>query len=471
MNDNSNFNSSIKKIVSTVFVQALILAMSVITGFILPVKMGPEMFGYWQVYAFYLAYLNILGLGFNDGIALFYGGYDFEKLPFQRIRSAVRIFLIYLAAVTCLLFFIFSQLSNNTDREIYQLLTLNIPLFCLQCVVLTVFLSVNRTGVYNIVNLLSKLFAVLFYLILIFKGITSSAPMMYSDLLARFLITLLCIFLGRKILFGKADHIKYGIIEFREKSKSGINITLAIIASNFIPLVGRVIIEWNETKASYGLYSFAMSLLIIIVAFTSTAGTVVFPIIKRLQKEKLPDYYLKFSFICDALIYIALLSYIPLLFIIKHFMIDYIPVLEYVYILLAMCLPLGKMQLLVVAYYKAFRFEKAFFAANGIGVIAMLGFTALSYQIFKSVIAVAICTTVVLTLWTFFTERFLIKKMGCGFSLKSMVIQISMMLIFIFAGSFQNIFWFAGIYGSALIVYFSFHFKKIGAIIKQMKRK
>ena len=471
MNDSATLHSGVKKIVITVFIQALIMGMSVITGFILPHKMGPEMFGYWQIYLFYLAYLNIVGLGFNDGIALFYGGYEYKDLPFKKIRSSMRFFYLYLAVVTGILFFLFTQINNGIYRNIYQLLVLNVPLFCLQCVVLTVFLSVNRTGIYNIINFLTKFLAVSFYLVLVFSGITSYMPMMYADLLAKICITIVCVILGRKFLFGKAENIKVGLQEFQEKAKSGINITFAMIASTFIPLVGRVIIERNEPIAVYGMYSFAMSLLAIVMTFTSTAGTVVFPILKRLQVEKLPEYYVKFSFICNCLIYIALLAYIPLLYIIRIFMKDYIPVLEYMHILLVMCLPLGKMQLLLTSYYKAFRFEKSLFAANGIGVVTMLASTALSYQIFHSVISVAICTTIVLTLWTSLTELYLIKKMASQYSLKNTCIQVLMMLTFVVAGNLQNVLWFGMIYGSVLFVYFFIHFKRIKESIRQLLKK
>ena len=96
MNDNETIRTGTKKVVITVFTQAVILALSFITGFILPKIMGPEEFGYWQIYLFYLGYLNLFGLGLNDGIGLFYGGYEYERLPFQRIRASMRVFFLFI---------------------------------------------------------------------------------------------------------------------------------------------------------------------------------------------------------------------------------------------------------------------------------------------------------------------------------------------------------------------------------------
>ncbi len=464
----SEVRSGVKKITGTIVTQALVLGLSVITGFILPGKMGPEMYGYFQIYIFYLAYINLFGLGWGDGIALYYGGYDYKELPFDRLRSAMRFFLVYLIVVTGILFAASSLISGEQYRNVYQMLAVNVPLVCLQCAILSVFLSVNRTAVYNVVNLSAKVLTIAFYLALIVAGITTSEYMIYSDTAARVIITIACIVLARKFISGKTS-IKPGISEFAEKSKAGINITLAIIASTFIPVAGRVIIQLNESIAVYGIYSFAMTLLTVVIVFTNAAGTVFFPLLKRLPEDKLPVYYGKFSFICDTLVYTALLAYIPLFIIIEKLMPEYVTVLAYMHILLVMCVPLGKMQLLVTPYYKAARLERPFFAVNIVGVIAMIGATAAVYSIFMSVVSVAICSAIVLTIWTVMTERYMIKKIGSAFDKTSLFIQSIMMAGFVIAGSFGNLYIFAAIYGFILAVYLTFFRKKGMEIIKLFK--
>lgn len=470
MNDGISLRSGIRKLGSAVITQGLILGISVVTGLIIPYRMGPEQFGYWQIYVFYFAYLNIFGLGFNDGVALYYGGYEYSSLPFGRIRSAMRILYIYLIVLTAALLLSSLLINNTVYHNVFEFLAFNVPLVCIQCVVLTVFLSVNRTAVYNTVSFLTKLIAAAFYLVLIFSGITNYLPMIYVDIASKIIITVVCIVLGRQFLFGKAEPLKVGYAELSEKSRSGINITLAMIASMFIPVAGRMIIEWNEPIEVYGMYSFAMTLLAMIIAFTSTAGTVVFPLLKRLPEEKLPGYYSVFSFVCDSLIYIGLILYIPLLFVIRYLMVKYLPVLGYMHILLVMCLPLGRMQLLITPYYKALRHEKAFFIANGIGLASMFLLTVLSYLVFNSVISVAVCSAIVLTLWTFFTERYLIKKTGCQSDRKTPFAELIMMAGFVLAGSFQSAWYFTAVYGILIIAYFILNRRQMIDIINRFKK-
>ncbi|MEG1179195.1 MAG: hypothetical protein RR911_03655 [Oscillospiraceae bacterium] len=471
MDSNDLIRSSTKKIFMTVFTQVVILILSVITGFILPQKMGPDNYGYWQVYLFYLAYINVFGLGFNDGLALFYGGYEYKNLPFKKIRSAMKLFYIYLIIITVVGWSVTLLIENSVYQRIYQALVLNIPITCIQCVILTTFLAVNKTGIYNIVNILLKVLSVVFYIFLLASNIISPIKMIYADLIARTIITVICMILGREFLFGKALPFREGINELKEKSYSGFKITIAIIASMIIPVLGRTIIEANETITTYGIYSFSMSLLTIIMTFTTTAGLVVFPLLKRLRENVLPNYYVKFAFICDSLIYLALIAYIPLLLIVKGIMIEYIPSLNYLYILLAMCLPLGKMQLLITPYYKAFRMEKQFLIANILGVASMFVITFAMYKFFDSITAVAICTTVVLTLWTFATEFYLSKKKNIEVKIQNTVIQAVMMLIFIISGYFKDPLLFVVIYLPAIVIYFIYNRQKIKGILKQLKHK
>lgn len=471
MSDSNNIRSGAKKILMSIFTQAIILVISVITGFILPQKMGPDNYGYWQIYVFYLSYLNLFGLGFNDGFALFYGGYEYENLPFKKIRSAMKIIYVYLIAVTVILFTFTLFVDDEIRQYIYKCLVLSIPLSCMLCIILTVFLSVNKTEIYNVVNLLTKFLAVSFYLILLYFGIVGAEPMMTADLFSRLIVVAICIFLGRDFLFGKSAPIKEGFNEFLEKSAAGINITFAIIASTLIPVSGRIVIEFNESIETYGIYSFAMSLLVIIMAFTTTAGTVAFPMLKKFNEKSLPKYYSKLSFACDSMISIALFAYIPLVFIIQNIMTKYISSLDYLYILLAMCIPLGKMQLLITSYYKVFRMEKAFLVANIIGVISMIGLTIITYSLFESIIEIAICTTLVLTIWTFATELYLVKKVDIPISYKDFKGSLIIMISFLFAASFKNPVTFIMIYLPVTLLQFLTNRENVSAFIKSINRK
>lgn len=466
MNDSKTIHSGIVKILLTLLTQAAIMALSVVTEFVLPNKMGSEMYGYWQIYLFYLSYIPLFGLGFNDGLTLFYGGKEYADLPYKKIRSAVRLFSVYLLAAAVICFFLSMAVFSGERRFIYEILSVSIPLVALQCVVLSVFLAVGRTSVYNGINFIAKAVAVAFYLVLIFVlGITASRQMIMADFAARFAVAALSIIIGRKFIFGHAEPARLGFGELSEKMRSGIKITLAALISQFIPVCGRLVVEWNEPVATYGKYAFAMSLLTVIMTFTSAAGSVFFPVLKKFDEQKLSSYYGIFSALYHALIYLALILYIPMLFIVRRFMKEYVPVLGYIHILLVMCVPLGKMQLILVAYYKAYRKERPLFISNLIGGACVLACTFAAYYLFRSVEAVAAATSAVMYLWTLGTEIYLTKKIGAPFDKKSCAAEIIMMAVFLGAAWGQDIVRFAAIYGAALVLYVIIFRKQIKEFI------
>ena len=98
--------SVIQKAVSgfkfTLFAQVAALMLSVAKSVILPKIMTVEDYGYWQIYVLYATYVGVFALGFNDGVYLLYGKYQYQDLPFPRLRSANRYYLGMMAGFTLL---------------------------------------------------------------------------------------------------------------------------------------------------------------------------------------------------------------------------------------------------------------------------------------------------------------------------------------------------------------------------------
>lgn len=466
------FSPAVRKLFLTVLTQGIILGLSVIAGFLLPGKMGPDNFGYWQIYLFYLTYLNLFGLGFNDGIALFYGGYYYKDLPFEKLRSAMKItclfqFLLCVLGIGAVYLFV----PAGIYRIIYLALVLNIPLTCLQCIILTTFLSVGKTELYNVINLILKVLTVGFYLCILAFGYRTAPGMILMDTLARLLITLVCFILGKDLLFGKCAPFSEGLKELVEKSKAGFFITLAIISSMLMPVLGRSVVEHCEPIGVYGIYSFAMSLLTIILSFTNVLGSVIFPLIKRMDEGEMTNSYSRFATICDTFVVLALFLYLPLMFIVNAFLPKYLPALDYLHFLLVMCIPLGRAQLLVTPFYKAKRYEKQLFVANVVGVLAMFVVLYGAYFLFESVVAVAIGSTVILTLWTFAAELYLNRETGLTPIIKKTLLQVITMTLFCIAGSFRAYLPFTIIYSLTVLLYLFFVRKDLLVLGKAYLKK
>src|SRR5690349_8391972 len=83
--------------------QSIVLLLGLLRAILIPIILSIQGFGYWQIYLFYSSYVGMFALGFNDGIYLRYGSFQYEDLPHKKLRTAIRmhvvILLIFSAAV------------------------------------------------------------------------------------------------------------------------------------------------------------------------------------------------------------------------------------------------------------------------------------------------------------------------------------------------------------------------------------
>lgn len=462
--------TNIKKLLITCFVQGFILLLSVLPGFVLPEKMGPTNYGYWQVYLFYLAYLNIFGLGFNDGLALTYGGYEYEKLPYKRIRASIRLISLY-SIIICVLGLILCFIVNisNINKLIFAMLVINIPLTCIQCIILTLFLSVTKTSLYNAINLLLKIFSVTSYFIVLYLGHISSVSLICVDTLVRLIITILCIFLGRRFIFGESGTLKEGWTELYTNSKSGIKLTIALIISMLMPVMSRWIVEQYESMESYGIYSFAISLLSLILSFTNVLGTVLFPLLKRLDPISTRKNYYLYCLVSNLFVIFALFLYIPLYYLIQNIMIQYTPALQYLPFLLIMCIPLGRIQLLIIPFYKAYRLEKDLLKMNIIGLLIIFISLVAIHAIFKSITLIALFSSLFIFIWTFAAEMHFTNSFDSKPIIKRTIFDLIIMFIFCLACFQSSILYFCLIYSLGVSLYCFLQKKEIKELLFEIK--
>ena len=88
--------------------------------------------------------------------------------------------------------------------------------------VLTVFLSVGKTGVYNVVNLLLKVLATVAYVLLLSFHLSRSEDVMLADFGVRIFVTVICLVLGRRFFdLEKAEPIRIGLREFWRSAGMG----------------------------------------------------------------------------------------------------------------------------------------------------------------------------------------------------------------------------------------------------------
>lgn len=413
MEDKITIKSGIRKIWFAIITQALILVCSLVTSLVIPKYMGKETYGYWQIYYFYLNYINFITFGYNDGIVLKYGGVRKEELPIERIRRG-NLLMLFSSMLVAVIGVILLQLLKlpAESRLIFSALFASMPFVSIFNIISSLFLAINQQEKYNILNFANRFVATVGYCVLLFAGIRGYVPMIGIDYAVRILISLICAAAGVYFWLGKKSSWNEGWKEVKENCGGGIFITLGALCASFAPLAGRVVLEHNASIEEYALFSFAMSILSLVVTFTNAAGVVFFPMLKRLKSDDMLQYYNKIKEVYNYLIVAALFCYLPAVLVVRYYLVEYMGALQYAYLLVALCVPLGKLQILITPYMKAYRLEKEYFVGNLIGAFVVWLSDWVVFSLTSGVFWVALTTLVVYEIWCIGFEWYLGRKIG-----------------------------------------------------------
>lgn len=383
---------NILRIIFTILTQGSLGIMSFLTTIILPNIMGPAQYGYMQKFVFYLSYLNVLSLGFNDGLTLNYAGK--QNASTTKLRSALFIQIIYSGILTGLFLMIAFTIKDSANKFIVIMLGINVLPTIIICIINGIILAEGKTFLYNISTIAQRLIFCVWIIVFLVSDNNSFQYMITANTIGNILCLFWLFVIYRKYFIGKKATWKEGAIECKKLYFSGIQISLSVILLSLFPAFGRILIERFETIEIYGIYSFYISLLSIALTFTNAVGVIAFPMIKQLSQDAIPTLYIKMERIYRVIGLLIFLCYFLIYFYIKKFLNAYVEGLNYLPILLLLCYPMGKIQVLMTPIYKTYRKEKNFFILNLISIILLILIEGVIFFFSRSVFAVAWVTSI-----------------------------------------------------------------------------
>lgn len=453
-------SNAIKRIGFAVFAQGLYALLGIIISLVLPVYMSPGEYGKWQIYFFYSAYLNFIGLGYNDGVQLQLAGKEYGRLDFGLYRTSNRLLMVYGAFVTAILISV-ALLLNAEYKGIYVLLFLSILPTLFFNIFNAFFVATNRSIVYNLSNFFYKLSFCVGMVMLFVCDKSDSRTVVVLDIAAKTLVTVLLLVIGYQLVVGRGSGIKAARQNIVDKSKSGMIIMATVLVSGLLPVAGRMIVEHQESIEAYGIYSFGISLLSIVLTFTSTLGIIIFPMIKKYSAEELGHNYRRLTGWYDALLFGILNFYFLGTQILTKIAPDYVSMLAYLPLLFAMCRSIGKLQLFMFPYYKYFAAERRYLCFNVIGLGVMVIGCMIGYMC-ANVFGVALASFVIMECFYFVVERILCKKIlhiENKFDFKSIILEICFIIIGISNTDTANSFVYMAAFTVYLVIYW-YEYKK-----------
>ena len=393
--------------------QLLSLTLSVIMSLIVPKLLGIEQFAYGQLFIFYSGYVGFFHLGLPDGVYLKYGGTELDAIDKPLLGSQLRLMTLFHVIISLLGVLILFSFPLEKERKFVWILTAFYMVITNAFWFLGfIYQAANKTKNYSIATIISKVFfTVCVFLLMVMKP---SEFKIYVVLyvVSQGLALLYCAYKGREFIFFHQLPFRKTLTEMFYNAKIGINLTFSNLASSFILGVGRVMIDATQGISSFGMVSLAISLTNFFLQFISQVSMVMFPMLRQFEHEKMKHIFVVIRGGISYFLCTILALYVPLKYILCLWLPQYAVSLEYLAILLPICIFDGKMQLLYNTYLKVLRKEKVLLLINliSLGVSAIL--CAIGAYVLNSMMAVVICMVIAIAVRSLITNIYLSKLMS-----------------------------------------------------------
>lgn len=463
--ENNVIKTGIKNTMYVVAAQSISLLLGIARTLLLPILLGITNFGYWQVYLLYMSYVGIFALGFNDGIYLKYGKYEYDALPKETFRSSIRLFIIIQITITIIVSAVIMFEPDTLKQLSMFWASINIPIAGLTGVLIYILQVTNQLRKYSFYTILDKITVLIIIIVVFFLKLDDFLIIIIADTLSRVLVLGLMINSCKDIIFGKGIRYRFALKEISDNVKIGIKLMLANFAGMLVLGFGRFLVERVASVEEYGIYSFAISTMNLVLIFITAIGLVLYPTLNRLNENNYPSYFVKLNKILVIIVFGLLLLVFPLKIFILRFMVGYVEIFSYLSIIFAIIFVQSKMQILINPYFKLLRKESMMLSTNLIGIIFAIVLVAPVYLITKSVTMVAMGTLLAMLIRMYLSEIYLKKEQKVS-SNKNIIFELVILTSFIYFGFLDNLY--LGFVGY-LSIYSLFLLKKSNEIKKLIK--
>lgn len=350
----------------TVGANFITLAISVLLNLFVPKLLGVREYSYWQLYVFYSSYVGFLHLGWIDGIYLKIGGEEYENLDKDNLGSQ----FWYLCLFETLLsvgVIIFSQffMPPSYKKMILTLTAVVSVITIMKTFILYVLQSTNRIKEYAQLSRGDRYLYVIMIGMYFFIGGRNFFWLIILDIISKLIITLWGMMQISDMVWQR-NILKFKSVlrEIVDNINIGSKLMLSSIAGMLIIGSIRFFVEQRWTIEIFGKLSFTLSISNMFLTFINAIGIVMFPLLRRSNKEKLPWLFKTIRDLFVPITYSFLIFYVPARYILSMWLPEYADSLQYMGILFPIVIYEGRMSLLINTYLKTIRKEKTILFVN-----------------------------------------------------------------------------------------------------------
>lgn len=419
-----NLRKSFSKVFS---VNILIMIVGIITTFLIPVFLDVEQYALFKTYGLLISFIGIFPFGFIDGMYVNYGGRridDINKSEFKYERKIL--FIFQLIIMVCLII-----ISISFNNRLLLLFSLTILPFSMLGFYKFFYQAVGNFTRYTYINISTVLLIFLFNVILVFIGVKNAEVYIILNVVAYYIVFAIVdlLFLNqyKKIRSTKNRQL------IKRNFSVGIYMMFGNLSSILFYSVDRWFIKFYLNLNSFAYYSFAISMMSLIILFINSTSAVLYPYLASKNDDKLLKPIKNYLLILGSLV---TLSYFIFEFIITGFIPKYVPSLSVISILFAGFPAIIVIRALYINLYTYQKKEKLYLKTVFYMLTLSILLNLIVILIFKNIIAISAATTISFYIWYFYSA-YHFKTIKVRFT---EIIYLSLFIIsFIISANFLNV--------------------------------
>lgn len=424
----------IKNFFYTISSNLISLIISTLVVIVVPKLVGVEEYGYWQLYLFYSSYVGFLHFGWSDGIYLRYGGEEYSDLDKKTFSSQFYMMMIFQFFIAVIIVIVAILFVNNNDRVfIFIMVALNALIVNVLSVLLLTLQATNRIKNYAQINIISRVSYIILILMFLFIGVREYRVMIVADLMGKTLSLIYAIYACKDIVINKLNTLNLSFTETIENIRVGIKLMFANIASMLIIGVVRFGIEYSWDVSTFGKISLTLSVSNLLMLFINATGIVIFPVLRKLSVEALPQLYLVVRDILMVILFGILVLYFPMNALLTRWLPNYADSLAFMALLFPISLYEGKMGLLINTYLKTLRKERFIMRVNMIVLLLSGISTIFTTVIFRNLNAAVLSILIAISIRSILAEKYLAEVLKINV-IKDIIYETTLTVLFVLIG-------------------------------------
>ena len=427
-----------KNMIFSVLAQAISMGIGFILNLVVPKFIGEYDYSYWQTYILYMQYVCFFQFGLLDGFVLKYSKYDYDELNKELVRTQFT-YIILLDLLIMIVGIIGANLFlNGVSRIILIILALTIPTEVVYNYISFMFQITNRIQEYaKYIIVYRATYCLLIILFLVIGG----GKYYWFCLVYVVADVIVALYFGikycKELFIGKIRSFQRIIPELKNTLSVGIWLMLSSYAANLVIGTGKMTIQWFWDALTFGKVSLAFSLSNFVLQFVTAISVVLFPSLKRMDENKLPEMYAQIRNIISPVFFIMLLFYYPGCLFLQVWLPKYTSSIIYLGTLMPIMIYTSKVSLLTNNYLKAYRKERQLLLINvSVVVGAFIIFLANGYFI-RNIEIMIVMIVIAIMVRSIVSEIFVMKLIQQNF-INDFIVEFIMTSIFIFTTFIQS---------------------------------